>query len=43
MAKKKVPEKFYRKGLSLVELFKNFPNENTAEEWFIEARWGEQV
>ena len=35
--------KYYRKGLSLVELAKKFPNDDVAEKWFIEARWGNQV
>ena len=43
MARKKGPGKSYRKGMSLVELFKKFPNDDIAEEWFIQARWGDQV
>ena len=43
MAKKKAPGKSYRKGMSLVELFKKFPNDEAAEEWFIEARWSGHV
>lgn len=33
------PGKHFRKGLSLVELFKLFPDDATAEQWFIEQRW----
>jgi len=43
MTKKQAPGKFHRIGMSLVELFKKFPNDEVAEEWFIEARWGDQV
>ena len=39
MEKKKAPGKHYRKGLSLNKLFKMFPNNKTAENWFIESRW----
>ena len=33
------PGKHYRKGLSLVELTRKFPDNETAEKWFIETRW----
>ena len=33
------PGKHYRKGLSLVELFRIFPDDETAEEWFMDTRW----
>jgi len=36
----KVSSKFYRKGISLMELFETFPDEKTAEEWFEMQRWG---
>lgn len=36
----KAPGKFYRKGISLIELFEMFPDEQTAENWFEENRWG---
>ncbi len=39
----KAPGKAYRKGMSLVELFRKFPNDEAAEEWFIEARWNGKV
>ncbi|MYI88848.1 MAG: transposase [Gammaproteobacteria bacterium] len=29
--------------MSLVELFNKFPGDNIAEEWFIQAHWGDQV
>jgi len=35
-----VPGKFHRKGLGLIELLAMFPDEQTAEEWFEEKRWG---
>ena len=31
--------KHYRKGLTLVEIFKMFPDDNAAEDWFVEVRW----
>ena len=37
--KKKAPGKFYRKGMTLVELTKMFPDDATAEQWFAEVRW----
>ncbi len=36
---KKAPGKHYRKGISLVDLFEMFPDDETAEKWFIEQRW----
>ena len=33
------PGKHYRKGLSLKALFKMFPDDDTAEAWFIKSRW----
>ena len=36
----KAPGKFYRKGISLIELFEMFPDEQTAEVWFEKNRWG---
>ena len=36
---KKAPGKSYREGLSLTKLFKMFPDDETAERWFIETRW----
>ncbi|MXV75364.1 IS1595 family transposase [Candidatus Poribacteria bacterium] len=43
ISKKASPDKSYRNGLSLVELFKKFTNVEAAEDWFIEARWGGKV
>ena len=34
------PGKHYRKGISLREIFKKFPDSKTAEDWFIQQRWG---
>ena len=34
------PGKHYREGISLIELFKMFPDEKTAEKWFEDERWG---
>ena len=35
----KAPGKAHRKGISLVELMRKFPDDATAEAWFIERRW----
>ena len=35
----KAPGKYYRKGISLVKLFEMFPDNETAEQWFVESRW----
>ena len=41
--KRKAPGKHYRKGLSLPQLFKMFPDDATAESWFVKARWPDGV
>ena len=33
------PGKSYRKGMSLMDLFDRFPDDATAERWFVETRW----
>ena len=33
------PGKHYRKGISLVDLLKKFPDDDTAEAWFASCRW----
>ena len=33
------PEKYYRQGMSLIDLFEMFPDDKTAEEWFTKQRW----
>ncbi len=35
----KAPGKHYRKGLSLTKLMQLFPDDATAEKWFVETRW----
>ena len=37
----KAPGKSHRKGLTLQELFRMFPDDATAERWFAEQRWPE--
>ena len=37
----KAPGKSHRKGLTLAELFRMFPDDPTAERWFAEQRWPE--
>ena len=36
---KKAPGKAYRKGMTLVELIRKFPDDATAEAWIAEIRW----
>lgn len=33
------PGKHFRKGITLIELFQMFPDDQTAEQWFVESRW----
>ncbi len=37
------PGKSHRKGISIASLMKQFPDDETAEKWFIEQRWGDQI
>ena len=37
----KAPGKSHRKGLTLADLFRMFPDDTTAERWFAEQRWPE--
>lgn len=39
----KAPGKLFRKGLSLSKLFEMFPDDATAEKWFVEQRWPQGV
>lgn len=39
MTTKSAPGKHYRKGMTLQELFKKFPDDAAAEAWFAEQRW----
>ncbi|MBF2759470.1 MAG: IS1595 family transposase [Ectothiorhodospiraceae bacterium AqS1] len=38
----KAPGKHYRKGMSLIGLFRKFPTDREAEQWFVEQRWGNE-
>ena len=38
----KAPGKSHREGISIVKLMKMFPNDEAAEAWFAERRWGEE-
>jgi transposase-like protein len=40
---KKAPGKHYRKGITLVDLFQRFPDDATAEKWFVECRWADGI
>ena len=35
------PGKAFREGISLIELFRMFPDDEAAERWFEKARWGQ--
>lgn len=37
------PGKHFRKGISLTQLFAMFPDDETAERWFVESRWPDGV
>ena len=37
------PGKYYRDGLSLIDLFAMFPDNATAERWFVAQRWPDEV
>ena len=37
------PGKHFRNGISLFQLFRMFPNNETAEQWFIQQRWGDEI
>ncbi len=37
------PGKYFRKGISLVELFQLFPDDKAAEAWFVEQRWPDDI
>ena len=39
----KAPGKHYRKGITLTELFQMFPDDATAEKWFVETRWPDGI
>ena len=37
------PGKHFRDGISLFKLFRLFPNNEVAEQWFIQQRWGKHI
>ena len=39
----RAPGKHFRKGITLPQLFKMFPDDQTAEKWFVETRWPEGI
>ena len=39
----KAPGKAFPKGISLIDLFRMFPDDKKAEEWFIQQRWGDEI
>ena len=36
------PGKHWRKGMTLMEVFRLFPDDDAAEQWFVEARWPDE-
>ena len=40
--KGKGPGKYYRKGLSLIDVVERFPTDDAARAWFEEVRWGDE-
>ena len=40
---KSAPGKHFRKGMSLVEIMRMFPDDAAAEKWFVERRWPDGV
>lgn len=36
---KNAPGKHFREGMSLIEVMRMFPDDKTAEDWFVEQRW----
>jgi len=38
----KAPGKHYRKGISLPQLFRMFPDDETVQEWLEKQRWGDE-
>ena len=43
MVVKKAPGKNWRDGISLIEFFDIFPDDKTAEEWFVQTRWPDGI
>ena len=39
----KAPGKSYRKGITLMDVFKMFPDDTAAENWFVSIRWPDGV
>lgn len=37
------PGKHYRKGMTLTQVFDKFPDDATAEQWFIDTRWPDGI
>ena len=40
---RKAPGQHHRKGISFLQLTKMFPNEEAAEQWFVQQRWSHGV
>ena len=40
MSMRKAPGKYWRKGMSLIEVMRMFPDDDAAKAWFADVRWG---
>ena len=39
----KAPGRYYREGMSLIDVMAMFPDDESAEKWFIERRWPDGI
>ena len=39
----KAPGRFYREGMTLIQLFEKFPDDATTERWFVSMRWPDGI
>ena len=43
MSKQRAPGKFFRKGITLIEVVQRFSDEAEAERWFVDTRWPDGI
>ena len=43
MSRRTGPGKSYREGITLIQLMKKFPDDATAETWFVQVRWPDGI
>ena len=41
--RQKGPGRYYREGMSLIDVMAIFPNAEVAERWFIKRRWADGI